>query len=851
MKISNKSKISAITFVILLTISATLVALPIATAHDPPLSYPTFAYIAVSPDTVGVGQDAIIYIWTSISPVPTAQGAYGDRWEGYEVEVTKPDGTTQTLGPFTSDPIGFAYTMYTPDQVGTYTFQNSFPGQTLAGNNMHPTDITGREYIGDYFEPSTSDVISLTVQAETVELYPTTPLPDDYWTRPIDAQHRDWWPISGNWLESPPTRNDFPFAPYTEGPETAHILWTKELTFGGLVGGEFNVHSFHCGNAYEGKWFPTVIIAGVLYYNKYPDDLYANRYADSWPRRGKLPGFYAVDLRTGEELYYNNETRIDFGQIYMYDSPNQHGAFAYLWAKEGTTWHAYDAYDGHYVYSMENVPSGTQTSGPKGEIFIYQLNTKGDWLALWNSSAIPELAGAPAGTENWQWRPYGKTVDGQKGYMWNVTVPADLTGSINFVLEDRVIGSIFADETLTVWALSLKPGEQGKLLWSSDYTAPRGASGVGRYGAGLILKLASLEDEVFVVWCAATRQWWGYSLNDGSLLWGPTDSQGVWDYTVSTVGSIAYGKLVSRGYAGIVYCYDVKTGDLEWTWEAEDPYYLEALWAGNYVLDAGFIADRKVYVISGEHSANDPKERAAPLACIDIDTGEELWQIPFYSSHWANNPAIADGIINYLNIYDNRIYSFGKGPSKTTVSAPETGVPLGSSVMIRGTVADQCAGAKRLVQDGKLSIVPAISDEDMSEWMKYLYMQFPIPADATGVPVTLDVIDPNGNFISIGRVTSDMSGFYSYQWTPEVEGKYTIIATFEGSKSYYSSYAETAIGVDPAPSPAEPIEPEPTEPTEPEAAEAPLITTETAIIAAVAVAVVIGIAAYWILKKRK
>jgi len=36
-------------------------------------------------------------------------------------------------------------------------------------------------------------------------------------------------------------------------------------------------------------------------------------------------------------------------------------------------------------------------------------------------------------------------------------------------------------------------------------------------------------------------------------------------------------------------------------------------------------------------------------------------------------------------------------------------------------------------------------------------------------------------------------------FTPEVPGKYTIVATFGGSESYYSSYAETAINVDNAP----------------------------------------------------
>ena len=63
---------------------------------------------------------------------PTASGAYGDRWHNLKVEVTKPDGSEQTLGTFTSDAVGGGYTLYTPDQVGTYTFQFSSPEQMRA-----------------------------------------------------------------------------------------------------------------------------------------------------------------------------------------------------------------------------------------------------------------------------------------------------------------------------------------------------------------------------------------------------------------------------------------------------------------------------------------------------------------------------------------------------------------------------------------------------------------------------------------------------------------------------------------------------------------------------------------------
>jgi hypothetical protein len=67
------------------------------------------------------------------------------------------------------------------------------------------------------------------------------------------------------------------------------------------------------------------------------------------------------------------------------------------------------------------------------------------------------------------------------------------------------------------------------------------------------------------------------------------------------------------------------------------------------------------------------------------------------------------------------------------------------------------------------------------------------------VEVVLETLDPNGNFYEIGRTTSDASGLYSHMFTPEVPGKYTIIATFEGSESYFRSQAVTAIGVEEAP----------------------------------------------------
>ena len=69
----------------------------------------------------------------------------------------------------------------------------------------------------------------------------------------------------------------------------------------------------------------------------------------------------------------------------------------------------------------------------------------------------------------------------------------------------------------------------------------------------------------------------------------------------------------------------------------------------------------------------------------------------------------------------------------------------------------------------------------------------------TGVPVTLLAIDTNGNAIDIGKATSDMSGNYKMEWTPSTESLYKITATFAGSNSYGSSWAETGLSVGPAP----------------------------------------------------
>jgi hypothetical protein len=78
-------------------------------------------------------------------------------------------------------------------------------------------------------------------------------------------------------------------------------------------------------------------------------------------------------------------------------------------------------------------------------------------------------------------------------------------------------------------------------------------------------------------------------------------------------------------------------------------------------------------------------------------------------------------------------------------------------------------------------------------------MQYQRPADVIGVPVKIQIVDPAGAYAWIGTATSDAYGNYEYMFIPQMEGTYTIIATFDGSKSYWGSQTTTYLTVGPAP----------------------------------------------------
>jgi len=790
----------------MLTIAVSLISfLPTIYADD--IDVDTYLFLSVVPDPVGVNQPVTVVMMCSRLP-GADENRWAIKWKGWELTATKPDGTTVTLGTYESDMVGSQWTQYVPDQVGKWYFQFSFPGQTGEGS-----------YTGKYFKPVTSPKVELTVQQEPIQQWPETPLPSDYWSRPINAENRDWWRIAGNWLARGYDSSAFSgFNPYTTAPNTAHIVWTKEVTLGGIAGGQLGSVS------YDPKWMlpttPPVIINGRIYFR-------INN------------GLACVDIRTGEELWWQDGVSIDWGQVYNFESPQQHGILAYLW-KTGSTYKMYDAFTGDWILDMANATSvggmfapAKLIMSPKGEMLVYFMggSSPNTWLAMWNSSAVTGMMSAAYGLADaqvWSWSPHqGATLDWRTGVQWNVTLGVEGRLSITKI-DAKNPDVIYSRRTITLpdttviatdMAFSIKQGEEGLVLWGPvNRTAQPSRSTLW------------MMDGVFVEYVKETMQCHGYDIYSGRELWVSdpyTNAFGVYEQESRNAG---YGNLYHGTYEGIVHCINLTTGERLWDYYIgssgfETPYGHWPFYGGSTV------ADGKLYVPTGEHTPGQPIWKGERLYCIDTETGKGVWNI----TGLFLGPAIADGYAVTVNAEDNRMYCFGKGLTETTVSGPESVQPLGTPVLIKGTVMDQSPGAKD---------TPAISDEDMSEWMEYLYMQQLMPTDATGVQLTIDAIDPNGNFIHIDTATSDISGLYSYQWTPEHEGKYTIIATFEGSGSYCSSYAETAIGVGPASAPTQPIEPE-------EPAEAPFITTEIAIIAAVVVVAIIGIVAFWALRKRK
>jgi outer membrane protein assembly factor BamB len=816
MKTSKISKPFAILLLFMLSMGLAIPAIDTVKAQR--IFYP---YIYVAPNPIGLGQSVNIGFGFTM---PTNDISY---FSGWILTATSPSGKNQTLGPFSSDATGGTGTSFTPDAAGTWSFQAYYPGGNVTFSAVRPVPQTTYKV-----PPTYSEQMNLTVDTNQLAYPQVNPTPTNYWQYPIYSDNQQWYNISSNWLM--PGYDTFRirigaisgvYNPLTVAPTSAHILWTQPFMFGGVATtADFNsgglsksasgVQTYYTGSNYREEGTPPVIINGKIYYNQVEPPAF---------------GFFCVDLYTGETIWYQNQTflsstgsvvggtqaQISLGQILVQNDENQNGAVPYLWATSGTTWARFDAYTGNLLNTITGATgismSGNGVAGmfgPSGELIVYYFsqsdpNSYTGNLVMWNST-LCGLTGLynQAQRLNILWK---------NGIQWNKTVAAcpnegTVNGAVTWdpknptelIITNQTNGNPLTTGPFTDTAYSTADGH---VIWQKTRNTG------GDTWEQLLFASRAMGDGMYTIYRKETRQLYAFSAATGEQLW-------VSDPRPNALGAFAggltfgYGLIYQSAYDGYVYAYDEHTGKIVWSFydNSVNPSGLETPYGQYPYYGALVAADGMLFVGNQEHTEQSPLFRGEAMYALNASTGQLVWQI----KGQYKQESIAAGILIAPNQCDGQNYAFGKGPTKLTVNAPSVGVTTDTTITITGTLADVSAGAsQQVVKSNFPNGLPCVSDASMSPWMESVYMQQPLPNNVTGVLVTINVVDANGNYRSIGTTTSNIYGTYSLTWKPDISGDYTVIANFAGSESYYPSSASTAFfASDPAATPT----PQPTQP---------------------------------------
>ncbi|HKZ88245.1 MAG TPA: hypothetical protein VJ066_03680 [Candidatus Bathyarchaeia archaeon] len=878
-KFAKKQTLTAITLILLLTFTALVAgmqSLTVQAAKDADIQ--SYSFLAVAPNPVGVNQPVLVNYWVA-DPLPSATEGIGQFRSGYKVTITKPDNTTETRGG-NPDYLGGAHFSYTPTMLGQYTFHFVYPSETIyyQWDNINNKPLNPQ----NNFTQLGSDATEiLTVQVDPVQAVFQVPYPTQYWTRPIYGQNYFWAQISSNWLmarwnsTSALFDNNAAFVPEGKMPNTAHILWTKPMSFGGLPGGIYGNVPYYSGMSYE-EYFassllagsgPAIIISGRLYYTTIAGG------EPIWNGELGNLGTTCVDLYTGQTLFTIPNVTMTFGQILYFPGINQAGTHAYLWSAPAFgTWRMYDAWSGNLIASIANVTgggfAGPSTFGPHGEIINYALvpGAGGVQLVKWNSTKVfnaYQPTGTGVSSADYSWRPYtkyGTVMDGNKGIEWQVPAVNDPAYTLlpmliqdgyydgNDILAAKFGGTSGATNVSSTvgWDIVAYDMTTGKQDYKS-HIAPVPGMPNALDGIAAFNNVWEYNGRLYS-FNHYTLKWVAYDIKTGNVMWVAPPLKNAYGYFGQASSLIeAYGLTIVGGFDGYAYGYNTTTGNVEWSYYAGSSGLLNPY--GHFTFYNGItVVDGKVILLPNEHGSGvEPLYQNLTMTVLDAKTGKVAWNILGYFEQ----PIVADAIVLSHNNYDNQIYAFGKGPSATTVTASPKTLTSDSYALIEGSVTDQSPGAKD---------TPAISDKFMSTWMEYLYMQqanpsMNLPGDA-GVPVTLTATGPDGKLITIGTTTSDCTGNFAITWTPPTEGLYTISANFLGTDSYWPSSAITHISVGktaPSPSPvastsqSSPPSTSPSAPTPP----GEISPTELYLIAVAIIVIIVIIAAAVILRRRK
>jgi hypothetical protein len=777
---------------------------PVPAGVTPSVNIETIAYMSFSPNPIGIGQQLLVNLW--VQPATSVARAH----TGYSVIITEPDGNIVTIGPMVSyGGDTTAWFTYIPTVAGNYTLQFFFAGDYYPKGAYVDGIVNGTKTAYSaaatfnatqdcFYKPSQSAKYPLTVQQDFVSSWQETPPPTDYWTRPISPMNRLWWVIGGSdpsyevgggtgttgWPDNTNVyTNNYNFVSYATGPKSAHIAWRRQGAldgiFGGLIDGAYTqyqapnlmynnaVSTFQqVGPGLSGN--PNIVFEGRCYQ------------AITKPFNGITQTVWeCYDLRTGE-IYWDltNVTRIPTLISFAENTPPVPGAL-------GRT----DRTVASLVYIGASAVSGTglvvKYDPMTGAVTLNQTIplTSGTLYADPNVLSVQTL-GSGSNTQyrliNWTLQGLGSNFTAN--IISNITYPFASIGTADY--ESMIACTTYSSadpatgvaSNVNVAAANLLTGQ---LLWNKSadigYPVFTGSANVADHG-----KLALRFDDGY---------YYAWDLRTGARLWKSALSSYPWGTFGAYAEQSAYGLLFYEQYDGIV-AYNWTNGQIAWWFQApatpfETPYTngTGELNSQVYSFFSGArIADGILYAQSAEHSPTAPHIRGWRLFAVNATSGQEIWSTPGALA----GGVISDGYLTASNYYDGFLYVFGKGPSTITVSVPQTQITIGQNTIISGTVLDQSPA-----QPG----TPCISEASIGDWMAYLHQQQPFPASVTGVPISIDAIDPNSNPVHIATVTSDASGTFSYTWAPQISGDYKITATFAGDGSYGSSWAQTAANV--------------------------------------------------------
>jgi len=429
-------------------------------------------------------------------------------------------------------------------------------------------------------------------------------------------------------------------------------------------------------------------------------------------------------------------------------------------------------------------------------------------LTLWNST----LALYPTITS--QWYSGGQNFNDSygRGLEWSVQLPQSYQGNVfqypGVGLSSLSIRGIDQQDQIIV--LSVSPGNLSSSNWEVQAGYTMGGTPDGVSGKAHQLWMANNTITPFttrgyavsgggayVEYQKETMQVFAYNIHTGAPIWNAYYNDNPLAYYDQQSFVYGNGQLYTWTFGGWVYDYNMSTGNLIWKWSdgsagENTPYGVNPLW----IIDnaEGTLAGGVFYVETG-HNYGPPLFSGAQIYAINATSGTLMWKFLNFAS--TSELAVTDGYMLSFNNYDLQVYAYGRGLTQTTVNTSPV-ANNNNQLLITGTVTDQSPGQTCLgIPEAG---TPAIGDAYMSDWMAYLFEQSPQPMNATGVPVTLTYVDPNNNTGTIGTAISDITGQYSYSFTPPVPGVYKIIATFGGSHSYFSSTSQTITKFEMAPS---------------------------------------------------